>query len=214
MIQVFGVASGPRPPGYETVQEGGSEVVAVCRRLPAGPPSVSVEAAEAYVGSIMELMRDRALVPARFPTVVGARRDLETWIRDRREALEAELRFLKGKVELGLRALPAPCDQGAGPEDSGTAFMTGRLHRYRRRQASAASLGAVVDRWHPLLGARAVAGRHEPEAATASYLVPAAEAGSFRHLTAELPASDGIRLFCTGPWPPFSFVETAFPAAA
>jgi len=127
------------------------------------------------------VMQDGAVLPMRCGSVVD---DVEAFLASRRASLVAALSRVRGAVELGVR--PAADDRDA--PSSGTEYLMRRV---------------AFDRVHVPLSslARASARRVHGFA----YLVDAGAVDAFRSRVAALDP----RLVCTGPWPPYSFVEDA-----
>lgn len=124
-------------------------------------------------------------------------------------------------VPITSKAAPAPGDSanasssrlarfGTGP---GSAYLAEKLASERRRrdrqQATARSVRQVYER----LASHASASRLDDQpddryAAAAAFLVPRDGIVAFRQLVDEVgTAQPQLALFCSGPWPPYSFVS-------
>jgi hypothetical protein len=176
-----------------------------------------------------------AVVPFRFCTVYRSEGELRRFLTERGRALQAVLRSVNGKVELGVKvyvdrdrfASGLVARNAAARElETRAAAGGGRSYLERRRleQLVAGELeqvaAEVVDESHARLLAVAEAGtfgalqtpelsgRDEPMLMNAAYLLPLDDA-RFREAADELAArySDlGITFEVTGPWPPYNFV--------
>ncbi|MDQ6817598.1 MAG: GvpL/GvpF family gas vesicle protein, partial [Actinomycetota bacterium] len=175
-----------------------------------GPlPMATEEALWEHERVIERLMARHAVLPARFGSVLRDRSHAQELLASRREQLEQALSLVRGAVELSLHA--GWRAQATASAVSGTAYMLGRLAQLRRAHEIAAEL-------HALDGlARASRRRvaQRPGAAVvAAYLVDRSLVGTFadkvKRLDQGLPDVDVV---CTGPWPPYSFADSARGAA-
>jgi hypothetical protein len=153
-------------------------------------------------------MDSGAVLPARFGSMVADREALERLLHARRGRLREQLERVRGAVELGVRAM---CPGGSGEAGStlgmsGLAYMRGRVAENERARELARRL---EDELAPL--ARAARLRVLPRhrvLLSGAYLVDRDRMTAFAARAAaledELPDAE---LLCTGPWPPYSFVE-------
>ncbi|TDC76399.1 GvpL/GvpF family gas vesicle protein [Actinomadura sp. 7K507] len=114
---------------------------------------------------------------------------------------------------------PAAAPEGGGV---GTAYLRRRQDERRRRADAGRRVGEAADGLHAELAGHAVASRHHPpqdpglsgrrdtQILNVAYLVDEDRAERFlavaRAASERLP---GIELEVTGPWPPYSFIDTA-----
>jgi hypothetical protein len=130
---------------------------------------------------ISRLLAEGPVLPLRFGTTVSDEEALRDWLRDEEDELLVLLEALDGAVELSVRAdLPAGSD------------LRERLHRSLAEHARRAILFA------PAPGS----GRLR-----AAYLVDGEHIGAFATAVERLEKELAIELSCTGPWPPYSFVN-------
>lgn len=223
MLHVYGIIdseglAGAAPRGHEgdavTAFPLGDISAAVSR---ATAPSIEVSNArvwhhETVLGALMER---HAVLPMRFGTICPEN-ELCHLLEDRQDALCAALRKLGGKVEMAVRIthdasigrtdVPSPPADPASAS-SGTAYLMARLAR--RNADGLADPPAVRD-------IRGHLGRHSldivwtnPETAgdpfKASCLIDRREVDEFVEGLEKL-GKPGLRLSCTGPWAPYSFV--------
>jgi Gas vesicle synthesis protein GvpL/GvpF len=160
---------------------------------------------------IERVMADRAVLPMRFNTVQRDDDALRAALAERQDALCAALEHVRGRVELGVRAIAAEGADATEAPATGREWLLRRLADGRRDERLAASIH------EPL---RALAVDHRPSAGTApgevlraAYLVERGGLARFgaavERLQRELPNVD---VLCTGPWPPYSFVSAPKPA--
>jgi hypothetical protein len=187
----------------------------------AAPTLDAVLRHEAVVEAV--LRRGRAL-PVRFGTVFPDARSVAAALADRYEALTSDLDRLGDKVELSLSALWATGGDEAGrsspPRETashgaGATYLHARAADLRREdqlKVRAAEVARDLDR---TLGPLALERRHSllPSPAVAvrvAYLLDSARVGAFRAAVEDMrDARAEPRLVLTGPWPPYSFVESA-----
>lgn len=158
------------------------------------------------------LLEKGPILPVRFGVHFADREALRAEVQPRSAELAVALARVRGRVELSVRLLTAEDEQrlsadavdaNAGP---GTRYLHGRLER--RRDASR-KLEAVRTRLAP----RAVAERSHllPRAGTlasAAFLVDHAAVDRFRQEAHDLERElEDVVLVCTGPWPPYNFVD-------
>jgi hypothetical protein len=158
---------------------------------------------------VMErLTASRAVLPARFGTVLAGDADVLALVGERREELTAALEGVRGAVELGTRArwreggTPKSPGPGGGP---GTAYLTGRMALHRRAHD-------LARRLDPLAGlARDVRRRVDADEdfpVREAYLVDRDRVSSFARAVRDLDEREpDIEMVCTGPWPPYSFAR-------
>jgi hypothetical protein len=165
---------------------------------------------ESVVEAAMEI---GTVLPMRFGTIVADAPRLQELMLARHEEFETALLRVRGAVELGVRAqLEAPAAQpdrlvaaGGGAELPGTAYLQRRLEEERRS-------GRAVDLVHTPLASLSRESRQRtpasPGTLKAAYLVDRERVGEFGERVEELSRElDGATIACTGPWPPYSFVE-------
>jgi len=187
-----------------------------------------------HEGVVEALMRDRAVLPARFGTTFRDEAALDLAIGSQADRLAVGLDRVRGCVELGLRMLwrlgePQPegpefltsaLESEQAPADrSGRAYMMARLARERCSREAHHTIELLAAGIHAKLAALSrdstlrVTSAPVPRVA-AAYLVAREHADNFnvrvRQLAAQHP---DLRLLCTGPWPPYHFVpELKLPA--
>lgn len=167
---------------------------------------------EAVVESIMR--HCDAVLPARFGTLFADQTALDEILTRHADALAAGLARVRNCVELGLRVLWQPPAQQASSVElhgSGRAYMLARLDDERQRRDLRQRAEQIASGLHDALAplARDSTRRLLPTTdvlMSSAYLVARDAAEPFatraRELSSEHP---GVRLLCTGPWPPYHF---------
>jgi gas vesicle protein GvpL/GvpF len=220
VIWVYAVAERPDLP----VPRGSGLAEAPLEGVPAGPLLAVVtrhdqtpaepapDAFWAHERVVERVMEDRAVLPMRFGTMQADDAALRAALAERQDALLAALDHVRGRVELGVRAIAA--DGNGAPEPDGEP-VSGRDWMQRRLVTD--RLASAV---HDPLTALAVEDRRRAPAASgellrAAYLV---ERGSLERFGAEVERLQRelpeVAVLCTGPWPPYSFVSAPETAEA
>jgi len=216
----------------------GGRVGAVYTNQPPGAIPPTAENVWLHEGVIESLMRNRAVLPARFGTTFADEAGLDQALSSQVNLLVAGLDHVRGCVELGLRVLwprteqpaatlltqpqahDAPPDSSGGGGGAGRAYMVARLAREQRSRETQQTVEHLAADIHAELASlardstRRVLSTPVPQLSGA-YLVPGAETDIFNARVRQLAVRHpGVRLLCTGPWPPYHFVPTLTPAEA
>lgn len=160
------------------------------------------------------LMKDWTLLPMRFASTVDEPQALALMLEQRRDEFLVALERVQGAIELSVRAQLSSEEEeetgeqlsiapGGGP---GTAFLFERARRHRHAE----SLVDLIHQPLALLARRSLLKpRHgSPREFKAAYLVEKGMVEDFGRRVSRLNATLGdVRVSCTGPWPPYSFVE-------
>jgi hypothetical protein len=163
---------------------------------------------------IEAIMAINTVLPLRFGTVAADAAACRHLLSQSQRQLCAQLTLLKGRVEFGLRLDPDAAQNSVeiGYDPVANRPGTHYLQSLARTYASwPASLEVTL---YTAFDAYAVAymlwprGTLESEL-RASFLVEKSEIYAFRQAVAKLQSSrPEWRISCTGPWPPYSFVES------
>jgi len=157
-----------------------------------------------YDNVLERLMARHVILPARFGSLMDGHAEVRALLHRRRDELGRSLERVRGAVEFGLSTGWRDPDERPEPS-SGTEYMLGRLALHRRASEVARTLEP--------LGALARSSRQRvlPRPTlpvTASYLVEKDCSEEFIRTVAQLDGLLGdVNVICTGPWPPYSFVE-------
>jgi hypothetical protein len=232
MIYVYAITDRPQTAALPGTGIGGSRLLSVAyqdvaavissfSRVEVAPTAENVWRHEEIVE---QLMAGGAVLPVRFGTVLADKAAAQAMLAARYPRFLANLDRVRGRVELGLRVLWQNEDchvQQKGKtkeESSGRAYMLARAEEERRAQACrerGETLAAKLDR---AVASLAVEGCHQILLAprlllTAAYLVEQRQVGAFqREVQAFSSAYPALRVVCTGPWPPYSFVGAGLTA--
>jgi hypothetical protein len=187
----------------------GPELAAVVSQHDSAPRDRDAALLWEYENVIERIMAQTQILPLRFGSVFTDQREVEDFLRARQEELRASLRRVGGAVEFALNAGWLARHDLVEPQDSGTAYMLGKLERHRRTT----QLASRLDPLRRL--ARGVRQRTPPSRELpirSAYLVDNERAEEFAKLVAQLDDQlDEIELVCTGPWPPYSFAQAVEP---
>lgn len=153
------------------------------------------------------IMARGAVLPLRFGTQLDREEALSAVLAERRVEMLRGLGYVKGRVEMGLRVIPArpPGHPRRRGESSGRDYLLARVCEHREAQLAAREM-------HTPLAALAAASVVRDRAAApailvASYLVDADAVEHFRGLAEGIAARHKtMQIHLTGPWPPYSFV--------
>ena len=167
---------------------------------PARPATQTMWDYERIVERIAEL---HPFIPARFGSVLNDDDAVREMLRERREQFLEVLSHTRGAVELALRA---SWDQPSEPpSQTGAGYMRARLELRQRAREVAQELmplGKLSRTSRCELPAR------PQQPLRCAYLVDREAVTEFTASLAELDQRlPGVELVCTGPWPPYSFVQ-------
>lgn len=207
-----------------------SRVQAELREGEAAEGGWLARAARAHDAVVAAAHRTGPTVPLRFGTAFRGEAELRGWLAEHAAVLAAELARLRDSGEWAVRVWPAGPggpggrrqvagdgaaigerpQSGGGPPSGGRAYLAAAGER--RRRAAATLEGA---RWlHDQLRSAADGSRTRPGAGelllSARYLVREPARRSFTRALATAAGAveaAGIRVECSGPWPPYSFTD-------
>jgi len=189
-------------------------------------PSPSLDHARAHHAVVAAAAEaSAALVPVRFGQLLRDRPALREHLLQRHGYAEQRQR-VRGRVEMGARVtslaaagggspggdaneeLVAGADAAGGPGAAYLRQAARRMHALEQRFAPAERVADAVQEAVAELVEDTVRRREtEPPALVLAHLVQRRCAGDYaRRARAAAEGSSGIRLFVTGPWPPYSFV--------
>jgi hypothetical protein len=206
MLWVYAICDHPELPPPEplhAVREG--DLLAVFGEH--APSETSLDALWEHEQVVERLMADRAVLPMRFGTTVPGVAALAAAVAARHDSFVAALDRVRGRVELGVRAVVA---EGSAEVPAPPAAQTGRDYLLAKLGADRAARDAA-DELHAPLAARAAAAQRRAAGAgeilRATYLVEEAGVPPFLDVVERLRhGHPDVSLLCTGPWPPYSFV--------
>jgi hypothetical protein len=197
---------------------GGIVAVASEHTRPLGSEPVE-EALWQHEGVLEALLEKGPVLPVRFGVRFADREELRAELAPRSARLAAALAQVRDRVEVSVRLLarddvPGPCvrgaDAGPGP---GARYLRRRLDDSRE---AAVKLEAIRTRLAPLAVAERSRLLPRPGTpATSAFLVERRSLERFRQAAGELERElQDVALVCTGPWPPYNFVDEPLGATA
>jgi hypothetical protein len=154
------------------------------------PRQARLDALQQHHRVLEAAMTNCTVLPTRFGTTFADVGALERALTARQDQLAGLLGMLHGKVELAVRTRVS---SQSGDRDDALDERVDRLFSALASQATAA-----------------VVNRREPGTMTAAFLVPEDAVQSFQQATARIIGDrPAVRASLTGPWPPYSFTDTA-----
>jgi hypothetical protein len=210
-VYVYGITDTPPPTVADvagidgatlsTLAEG--DVAAAFASLgEAEAPEPTPDALMAHERVVETLMRQRAVLPTRFGTTLPDEDALANVLRRRAGSFREGLDRVRGCVEIGVRVR---WEAAADPAAGGSDYLAGRRGELREAKRAV----AVVHR--PLARLARASSWSTPAAGgllAAAYLVPADDVRRFAAEAQGVQDADpALDVSCTGPWPPYSFVE-------
>ena len=200
--------------GVDTTLVPFRDVAAVVAPAPYAAEPLTLPELEEYRAVLDALFAERTVLPAPPGTVFRGRDALAEWLELHYFTLVEALNFVDGRAVARVTARPVADEAPPRPSAlrlTPTSF-TGELEiaelaasDVTSRAAEAfAALGREAAAWVVL---RTVDGAPS-DAAHASFLVDRPRLAAFEQLVArEAARRPGLRLSCTGPWPPYDFVR-------
>jgi hypothetical protein len=169
-------------------------------------PLVTEDALWAHEAVVEALWEEGPVLPARFGTVLPSVERLRAELEERRAEFAEALAFVRDRVELGVRAAWPERRFESGAPESGRAYLARKLELQQAAADAAAYLHEPLAR---IAVADTVEIHHAPcLTLVGAYLVERADVVRFRNEAGRLAKTlEGVRLACTGPWPPYSFAE-------
>ncbi len=178
------------------------------------------------------LMADRTVLPARFGTMVSGEAAVQAVLVAHYDGLVANLKWVCGRVELGLRVLwdgiegrpstPECSKQVAlrGSGMDGRSYLLARLEEERQTQVWRQRAEVLAAEIHSSLAPLAVESTYQVLMTdrmllVAAYLVERDQMTAFQRMVNALKSAHlTLDLLCTGPWPPYNFVTVGALAAS
>ena len=197
MIELYAITDDPAPPDPPLRAVEFDGLTALC--APAEQRELSAEVLWEHEAVVESLMKERDLLPMRFGTLVEDDEAAARALEERREELRTSLDRVLGAVELAVRA------EASAPKERVPAGTTGA--EYIRAKAHRTEAARLLHEPLAFLARESVL-QPGPELLHAAYLVDREAVDSFVGLVRRLQEThDGLRVLCTGPWPPYSFAQ-------
>ena len=212
-LNLEGVDGGPACLDHLVYQD----IAAVFGLLQTAQVTPTMEAVWRHETVVEALMGDRAVLPMRFGALFADAGAVQAALAAHYDDLVADLRRVRGKVELGLRVLwaedaPFPKPIADNEKSSGFAYMMARVDQERETRVWTEQAKALAAEIHDSLAVQAAESACQVQVTrrmflTAAYLVEKDQVGLFRRQVDTLqPTYPTLRFLCTGPWPPYNFV--------
>jgi hypothetical protein len=197
VIELYAITDDPAPPEPPLRAVKCDGLTALC--APVEQRELTAEVLWEHEEVVESLMEERDLLPMRFGTVVEDDEAAVRALEERLEELRNSLDRVRGAVELAVRA------EAVAPEDHVPLATTGA--EYIRAKAHRAEAARLLHEPLAFLARESVV-HSGPELLRAAYLVDREAVESFVGLVRRLQAThEGLRVLCTGPWPPYSFAQ-------
>jgi len=164
------------------------------------------------------LMTDHSVLPVRFGTILPDESVALAKLTALYDEFIAGLNCVRGHVELGLRVLwdddvpQTPSRRLVPSGGSGRDYMLGQVEEQRKLDKQREQAKALAEDIHASLARLSAESIRRTLMTprlllTAAYLVKRERVEAFRQEVEMLSlANPGVRLLCTGPWPPYNFV--------
>jgi hypothetical protein len=209
VIDLYAITAAPGPPlptvaPLHAVPLG--DLAAIC--APAEEREITPDTLWRHEQVVEALMEDRDLLPVRFGTRLDDDAAAARSLAGRRAEFKRALERVRGAVELSVRAVFLDTAERVEPTaETGADYL--RLKR-RITAAQERVANSVHEPLRALARAHVLRSPRAPgEALRAAYLVERGAVGGFSELVAQLDEQQpALQLLCTGPWPPYSFVES------
>ena len=207
MIELYGITRHPGPalPALAPLRlVAGDGLAIVC--VPAGgDEDTTAQALWRHEAVVEALMEDRDVLPVRYGTRLADEAAARRVLAERHDEFAGALRRIEGAFELSVRCALASQAETASAAASGAAYVA------RKTRAAAAADEAARAVHDPLAllarESRSRTPRGPAEILRAAYLVDRDGVDGFTRRVGELQTEHArLRLLCTGPWPPYSFV--------
>lgn len=234
MLYLYGIIDGCEPPERMPLGlEGRAACILPCNGFAAltgslqlGQPLASEVCIREHLRVLEAFMAEDTVLPARFGTVFAGLRELKAHLALAHDVYVADLRSLRGQIELGVRAatrLAAPAGAHESPEvfaatepGPGARYLAEKhakaMHRIaRQRQAEhlAKITLAPLTSCSTRMVWRAVPANPDKLEVSMAFLLSRERLGDFREALTALHLSEpDLAILCTGPWPPYSFVSS------
>lgn len=209
MIALYAITDHPTPPvpelGHPVRVVASGDLAAVWGPVIEG--ELTASALWEHERVVEALMDDRDVLPVRYGTRLLDEAAAAQALQDNRAQFAATLGAVRGAVELAVRVFPAeaPEPEPSSEPRTGTEYLRARA-RSVAEEADAAT--AVHEPLAHAARAVTVAQGHRPgELLRAAYLVDRDTTESFSARVRDIQDDNPqLRITCTGPWPPYSFV--------
>jgi hypothetical protein len=195
MICVYGICEAPVAVDDTQVVTSGPLAAIVRDVLEA--PTPDRDALVAHETILEQVMAVQPVLPVRFGTTVASADAVVALLDAGRDTYLRLLDQVRGCVEVSVRIRWDAAEGEAAPD--GVTYLHHR--RAEREQAQAVHTPLAEH-------ARASTFNAAPGQLVAAYLIPREDLGRFTGRLESIRDERGLDVSCTGPWPPYSFVES------
>jgi Gas vesicle synthesis protein GvpL/GvpF len=197
VIELYAITDDPAPPDppLRAVQSDGLTVLCA----PAEERRLTAEVLWEHEAVVEALMEERDVLPMRFGTLMEDDEAAVRALEERREELRTSLDRVRGAVELAVRAETKAPQERIPAGTTGAEYIRAKAHRTEAARLLHEPLAFL---------ARESIVQPGSELLRAAYLVDREAVEGFVSLIRRLQEThDGLRVLCTGPWPPYSFAQ-------
>lgn len=157
-----------------------------------------------------------AVLPARFGTILSFS-EINRYVQKNQEKIQEKFTLVSGQVEMGLKIMAAPSENGiqdmeSGKTPSGKSYLKKRMLKYQQEtQAAAREEKALAEIWRSLAAISRAAERKKPRGEMifdGAFLVGREEVDGFIQKVKSLKTEYAHLVFlASGPWPPYTFAS-------
>jgi hypothetical protein len=188
--------------------------VATLASVEVGAGLAAREEALAFHAALQGILRQRALIPFRFPTVFGAEGEVRDHLKENEKKYHDALARVRNAVQMEVQIsfLSPDADSKLRRERdekrSGTAYLQSRLIAQKSLEEQAVAIhdavAPLVKDWRERISAQSV---------RAFALVGTEVLSEFERALADLKVPEKFKIKASGPWPATEFIESKAPKA-
>jgi hypothetical protein len=182
------------------------DLAALCG--PVSDGEMTVDALWRHEQIVEALMDERDVLPVRYGTHLPDEAAAARALADNHARFATTLEAVRGAVELAVRVFPAgdaPAPEPAREPRTGTEYLRARARCAAQEADATATVHEPLSR--AARAATVAQGHRTGELLRAAYLVDRDATESFSARVHEIQDDNPqLRITCTGPWPPYSFV--------
>ncbi|MGO9006208.1 MAG: GvpL/GvpF family gas vesicle protein [Beijerinckiaceae bacterium] len=196
------------------------DMAAVASAIDAGTFPTGTENVQVYGRVLEALMISHTILPMRFGTLSAGETRLKEALAKRAPEFRQDLMRVAGKVEIGLRIAPRQAETAPSPcalalptrTSPGLAYLRKRRAELPAQEGTGHVRADTVDALSAVLGPLAsehrwAERRGQAGGVSAEFLLRCENICAFRQAVKDFSTTHAdMALFCTGPWPAFSFV--------
>jgi len=165
---------------------------------------------------ISAIARETEILPARFATIFRTEASLRKHVRDRTSELKRDFRRVKNADEWGVKVFAVDPVVRLPQVSSGTDYLKAKAKLLPKRRDRSQASGEVAEFEQALRGVAAetaaagkISSGQKGLMFQTSVLVQRDQRRKFEALLKKFSGkwADSLRIECTGPWPPYSFVS-------